>query len=65
MLVAYHIESGEQAIAAVLPQSRCRTIPPFDALLAVLRAAAPCSLEKAFPYKGVQGEISLGARDVR
>jgi hypothetical protein len=62
MLVASHIESGDQAIAAVIPPSRCRTIPPFDALLAALRAAALRSLEKACPYKSVPGEIGLGAK---
>jgi hypothetical protein len=35
MSVASHIESGDQAIAAALPQSRCRTIPLFDKVMAL------------------------------
>ena len=39
MSVAFHIESGNQAIAAALPQSRCRAIPLFDKVMAL---CSPC-----------------------
>jgi len=42
MSVASHIASGDQAVAAVLPQSRCKSrsvIPPFDKVMAL---CAPC-----------------------
>ena len=66
MLVAFHVESGHQAIAVVLPQSRCRTIPPFHKVMALCSpCCAPqrCALLHA-PTR-VPGEICLGARGVR
>ena len=64
MLVASHVVSGDQAVAAVLPPSRCRTIPPFDKVMAL---CSPCCapqrsalLRKQVPYKGALSENMLG-----